>query len=186
MLSALMALDKKETSLTENQKELLRMMHAGMSDKEIAAKTGVAPSTVRHQRFMFREKMLQAKIFLSICELALEKQPRGEELVDIHQGAKMVDERYLVTRSEEEEIISNMFSSLSPLKLKTLSPKEKKKIVILRKISEQFKKDKKYKEKELNAILKEIYEDFATIRRYLIEYGFLERTRDCSEYWRIS
>ncbi|HEX9062442.1 MAG TPA: DUF2087 domain-containing protein, partial [Clostridia bacterium] len=56
-------------------------------------------------------------------------------------------------------------------------------IVILKKISEQFEKNKRYSEKELNHIIKEIYEDFATIRRYLIEYGFMERTNDCKEYW---
>ena len=32
-------------------------------------------------------------------------------------------------------------------------------------------------------ILKRIYEDNATIRRYLIEYGFLDRSKDCSKYW---
>lgn len=26
-------------------------------------------------------------------------------------------------------------------------------------------------------------EDYVTIRRYLIEYGFMERTNDCKEYW---
>jgi len=25
--------------------------------------------------------------------------------------------------------------------------------------------------------------DHATLRRYLIEYGFLERTQDCGTYW---
>ena len=34
-----------------------------------------------------------------------------------------------------------------------------------------------------NSVLKLIYEDYATIRRYLIEYGFMERTNDCKEYW---
>ncbi len=27
------------------------------------------------------------------------------------------------------------------------------------------------------------YDDNATIRRYLIEYGFLDRSKDCSKYW---
>jgi len=190
MLDILTSNDKKYTGITENQKELFKMIYSGMSDNEIAKITGVAPATIRHQRFVFREKAKQAKLYLSIYELALQgaakskTMPNGnEEIIDIHKGAKMVDDRYFVTKAEEQKVISTMFSSLSPLKLKTFSAKEKKKIVILKKIAEQFEMNKRYSEKELNSIIKGIYEDFATIRRYLIEYGFMERTNDCKEYW---
>ena len=63
------------------------------------------------------------------------------------------------------------------------SSKEKKKIVTLQKIIEQFEPGKIYPEKEVNQILKDIYDDFPTIRRYLIEYGFMERSKDCRDYW---
>lgn len=36
---------------------------------------------------------------------------------------------------------------------------------------------------EVNEILKAIYSDFAILRRYLIDYGFMERSRDCTKYW---
>ena len=42
---------------------------------------------------------------------------------------------------------------------------------------------KKYTEKELNTILVESFDDYVTIRRYLIEYGFLDRKKDGSRYW---
>lgn len=35
----------------------------------------------------------------------------------------------------------------------------------------------------MNAVLKEIYNDYATIRRALIDGGFMERAGDCREYW---
>jgi Uncharacterized protein conserved in bacteria len=190
MLDILCSCDKKYTGITENQKELLNMIFSGMTDNEIAKRIGVAPSTVRHQRFAFREKAKQAKLYLAIYELAIQgavgskKLPdKADDIIDVHKGAKMVDDRYFTTKAEGEKILQTMFSSLEPLKLKAFSPKEKKKIVILKKISEQFDKNKRYSEKELNFILKAIYEDFATIRRYLIEYGFMERTNDCKEYW---
>ncbi|HEX2945415.1 MAG TPA: DUF2087 domain-containing protein [Clostridia bacterium] len=189
MLELLVSYDKKYTGLTDNQRDLVKMMHSGMSDNEIAKNTGVTPSTIRHQRFIFREKAKQAKLFLAIYELAFQddikdrKQLNEDRILDVHTGAKMVDDRYFTTEAEEKKILSTMFSSLSPLRLKTFSSKEKKKIVILRKISEQFEKDRRYSEKEVNGIIKVIYEDFVTIRRYLIEYGFMERTNDCKEYW---
>lgn len=190
MLEILTSLNKKYTGITDNQKEILKMIYLGMTDNEIAKKTGVAAATIRHQKYVFREKAKQAKLYLAIYELAHNRAYRdkvvidqSEEIIDIHEGAKMVDERYMITKTEEEKILEAMFSSLSPLKLKVFSSKEKKKIVILKKISEQFEKNKKYSEKEVNAILEQIYEDYATIRRYLIEYGFMNRTNDCKEYW---
>lgn len=192
MLEVLMSQDKRYTGLTDNQKQLLCMMAAGLSDQDIGKKTGTAAATVRHQRFMFKEKAKQAKLYLAIYELAIQGKREGhgsvedkEEFIDLHGGAKMVDDRYDITKEEEETIVSNMFSSLNPLKLINLSPKEKKKIVILKKIAGQFDRDKRYSEKELNSILKDIYGDFATVRRYLIEYGFMDRTKDCSAYWLI-
>jgi hypothetical protein len=189
MLHTLLSYDKKYTGITENQKELLQLMHDGLSDSEIARKSGVAPSTVRHQRFVFREKAKQAKLYLAIFEAAGEALSGGrdraekDELIGVHTGARMVDDRYLITKAEEDKIIASAFESLEPLRLKAFSPKEKKKIVILREISGQFERGVKYSEKEINSVLKPIYEDYATIRRYLIEYGFMERTKDCKEYW---
>lgn len=190
ILDQLMTADKKYTGLTENQILLLKMINSGMADAEIAKKTGVATATIRHQRFTFREKAKQAKLYLAIYELAFcgkesIKKPENEkeEIIEIHKGAKMLDDRYFTTRDEEKQVLETMFSSLSPLKLKTFPAKEKKKIVVLKKISEQFDYKIRYSEKEVNEIIKGIYDDFATIRRYLIEYGFMERTNDCKEYW---
>jgi hypothetical protein len=72
MLDILTSKDKKYTGITENQKELLKMIYSGMTDNEIAKKTQVAPATIRHQRFVFREKAKQAKLFLSIYELTIQ------------------------------------------------------------------------------------------------------------------
>ncbi|WP_313561962.1 DUF2087 domain-containing protein [Ruminiclostridium cellobioparum] len=190
LLELLTSYNKKYTGITDNQKEILEMMYQGMTDNEIAKKTGVAAATIRHQRFVFREKAKQAKLYLAIYELALRGLDKGrihaessDEIIDIHEGARMIDDRYMVTKAEEDKILEAMFTSLSPLKLKVISSKEKKKIVILKKISQQFERNKHYSEKEVNGILKQIHEDFATLRRYLIEYGFMERTNDCKEYW---
>jgi len=193
MIETLMSYDKKYTSLTDNQKELLALMKSGFSDNEIAKKLAVAPSTIRHQRFIFKEKAKQAKLYLAIYELTMQtdkinEKKAGEtqdEIIDIHSGATMIDDRYFTTISEQEKILASVFESLEPLKLKVFSSKEKKKIVILKKIAAQFVRDKRYSEKEINCILEEIYADYATIRRYLIEYGFMGRTNDGKEYWLI-
>ena len=189
VLPALLAADKKYTGCTETQVRILAMMSRGMSDAEIAKEMGVASSTIRHQRFTFRERAKQAKLFLAIFDLATAESGKGrtpdekDHLIEIHEGATMIDERYCTTKEEERQILDAMFASLEPLRLATFPAKEKKKIVVLRRISQEFTSGREYTEKEINAVLREIFPDFATIRRYLIEYGLMDRTRDGHAYW---
>ena len=199
-LAQLLEGDSRYLALTDTQKKLLTLFAAGLPDSEVARRTGVSPSTVRHQRFSFREKAKQAKLYLAAYGLALEESlPSGQrkasgskreagaaaarELVPVQPGAKAVDDRYRTTFAEREAVLQNCFYSLEPLKLKVFSAKEKKKLVILSKIAESFSPGRSYGEREVNDILKGIYEDYVTLQRYLIEYGFLDRDRDGSRYW---
>lgn len=61
--------------------------------------------------------------------------------------------------------------------------KEKKWLVILRWLATRFQPHTRYSEKEINAILKEIHQDYATLRRSLVEYGFMRRERGGGDYW---
>lgn len=189
VLAHLLLEDKKNIGLTDVQKEILHLVSCGYSDTEIAKKTKVAASTIRHTRFILKERAKQAKLYLTLFELATKQKANSkntatQELIEVHTNAKMVDERYSLTVGEEEKIINSCFSSLEPLKLKTFSTKEKRKLVILRKIISLFSNNRTYTEKEVSAILKSVYSDFVTLRRYLIEYGFMERSADGSSYWR--
>ncbi|WP_291650725.1 DUF2087 domain-containing protein [Clostridium sp.] len=65
----LLMLDKKDTGLTEIQKELLDMASSKFSDKEIASNLACSESTVRNIRFSLRERARQARAFLAIMEL---------------------------------------------------------------------------------------------------------------------
>ena len=176
--------DTKYNTLTDKQKELLSLFYSGLSDTEIAKKLAVSASTVRHQKFTFREKAKKAKLYLAIYEHVFENKAVGKDtIIPIHNNAIYYDDRYVITEQEKEHILETSFTSLKPLKLKAFSPKEKKKVVILVKIAEQFERGKKYSEKEVNQILAAIYHDYVTLRRYLVMYGFMERMKDGSKYW---
>ena len=69
------------------------------------------------------------------------------------------DERYMATMEETQKTMDAFFISTEPLVLKSFSSKEKKKLIILRVISEQFKLGRHYSEKEINQVLQGIYED---------------------------
>ena len=56
-------------------------------------------------------------------------------------------------------------------------------MVVLTAIAARFAQGKRYTEREVNEILQPVFFDFATIRRFLIIYGLMNRTRDGSAYW---
>ena len=61
-------------------------------------------------------------------------------------------------------------------KLITIPKKEKNKIPVLQIVLEMLKERSfEFTEKELNEAIKEIYPDYSLIRRYLVDYKFLER-----------
>lgn len=186
MFEYLLHLDKKYTGLSNHQKELLHYFKRGLSDKEIIKQqNGGSPSTVRNHRFKLKEKEKQAKVFLAIMELLNRNSNEKDRnnFVSFHKGAKMVDERYVTTEEEKQKILSTYFKQGLDGSLDSFPSKEKRKLIVLQNIMKRFEPNRKYTEKEINSILKMIYADYVTIRRYLIEYGFMDRSKDCTEYW---
>ncbi|MDF2520590.1 MAG: Transcriptional regulator [Clostridia bacterium] len=183
MFEYLLNMNKKYTGLTEHQQTLLRYFNLGHTDKEIVKLLGGgSTSTVRNHRFSLREREKQAKVFLAIMGLLDKDGDDSKKLLNIHRGATMIDERYAATESEREKFLKTYFDEKLE-KLINFPSKEKRKLVVLQHITGKFESDKKYTEKEVSKILEDIYPDFVTIRRYLIEYGFMERTPDGSAYW---
>lgn len=190
MFEYFLEMGKVYTGLTENQKELMKMFYEGYADKEIAEQTGVtSTSTIRNQRFSMNEKYKQAKIIVAMTELLEEKKIKNkqnrkkENLISIHRTATSIDERYAITQAERDEVIQRYFDDNNNLIVKAFPAKEKKKIIILQHIMKEFVSTRSYKEAEVNEIIKKFYSDYVTVRRYLVQYGFLDRKNDGAEYW---
>lgn len=60
----------------------------------------------------------------------------------------------------------------------------KKKLVVLKWLADKFEMGIKYPEKHVNAIINMYHEDHATLRRYLVDFGFMKREEGI--YWRIN
>lgn len=175
------------TGLTEIQRKLLLMLLKGKNDQEIAKELGIAQSTVRNHRFKIREKEKQAKLFLALMASLEEETNKpiqnsdADTIEEIHSTARMVDDRFNITDKEREKTLATYMTREGALK--QFPAKEKKKIIILSEIIKNFKHDTEYTEQEVNKVLKRIYEeDYPTIRRALIEYGYMDRSDDCSRY----
>lgn len=177
----LMSLDKKLNGLSDVQKEVLALLYRGLPDAEIARTLGKASSTVRNHRFLLRERYREAKLFTALMELL--EAGRVNDFVEYPETLTVHDERAIVTEEERQAILAQHFSSPDGRTLLRLPKKEKKKLVVLKHIAELFEPGRMYTENEVNGILERVYHDHVTIRRYLIEYGFVARTPDCSRYW---
>lgn len=69
-------------------------------------------------------------------------------------------------------------------KLVRLPTKERKWNVIVRWLAMQFDYGVIYTEKQVNVILTGFHEDYATLRRTLIEEGYMRREKGGANYWR--
>ncbi|MGV8982264.1 DUF2087 domain-containing protein [Clostridium sp.] len=179
----LLSLDKKYTGLSEVQSKVLEYSYKGYSDKDIVKIEGNgSESTIRNHRFKLREKEKQAKTFLALMNL-LSKNGASEvnnKFVEIHRRATMVDERYAITEIEKENILKNYILNDKIIKIPR---SEKKKIVILQYLLKKFQRNKRYTEMEVNEIIESVNEDYASLRRYLIQYGFMDREDNGGAYW---
>lgn len=180
----LLHLDKKVTGLTDHQKTLMELFYDGYSDNEVAKSlNATSTSTIRNHRFSLREKQKQAKVFLAVMELLSETMPKKHTFVEIPRSTQKIDDRFAITEQENEKILSVHFKQGLDGPLNSFPLKEKKRIAIIRHIVKSFDASKTYTEKEVNAVLKQFYDDYVLLRRYLIEYGFMDRTADGSSYW---
>lgn len=71
-------------------------------------------------------------------------------------------------------------------RLKTWPAKKEMKIEALKHIATKFEIGRSYTEKEVNAIIElwHTFNDYFLIRRDLVDYHFLSRTRNGSAYWK--
>ena len=182
---ALLALGKKGTGLSDTQRALLAHFHDGLSDREIQPLAGgVSLSTIRNHRFALREKARQAKAQLALMTL-LERgrQDPGSRFIEIPGGKPADDERFDITHGEFDKIVRANFRQGPDGAMSHFPKKQKHKVAVLIHILKRFDPKRRYSQIEVNEILATASEDYTTLRRYMIDYGFLGRTRDGSEYW---
>lgn len=187
VFASLLKMDRKLTGLTDHQKNLMQLFYQGKSDADIKRELGMgSTSTIRNHRFVLKEKERQARILLALMELLKDRDRHAPALLSIHKGALQVDERYNTTLREKEQILKRYFTggaAGSPGRLKTFIMKEKSRLVVLAELARGFEPGRVYSEKEIDLRLKASYDDYVTLRRCLVDYGFLERLPDGSQYW---
>ncbi len=83
--------------------------------------------------------------------------------------------------AEDQKVLKSFFADG---RLKTIPAQETKRILVLRYLLDQcFEEGRSYPEAEVNERLGEFHEDVASLRRYLVDQGFM--TREQGRYRRV-
>jgi len=181
----LLHLKSRYNTLTPKQQDLLTAFASGIKDQELADQLQVAAATIRHQKFTFREKAKQAKLYLAIYESVFAHPDSSDQLIEPPAQATMLDDRWLITEDEIAQTLQQYFNfDQEPIRLKRWPKKQKTIIIVLTRIITEIPIEQPLTEPEINSFLKPVYFDYVTVRRYLIDYGFLQRSTDGREYRR--
>ena len=112
-------------------------------------------------------------------EKAIESLARGQ-----FEGKRLV---YVPEEDQEEDVRKVLKTYLNADgTIRQLPQEGKKMLIILHFILDAFAFGANYTEKEVNTILRRFHTDTATLRRNLIDYGFMARESDGTRYWRIT
>ena len=80
---------------------------------------------------------------------------------------------------DEEAVLRSYFRAG---RLTEVPAKHAKRLIVLTRLALEFEPGVRYPEREVNQILGRFNDDYATLRRYLVDEGLLSRER--GEYWR--
>jgi hypothetical protein len=80
----------------------------------------------------------------------------------------------------DERVLTNFVGQDG--RLRTIPTKHSKLMVVLDRLAQEFEPGRTYPEADVNQILQRFHPDYAALRRYLVENGFM--TREDNMYWR--
>jgi hypothetical protein len=147
---------------------------------QIAEALGIHPSDVnRHLEQLTGSSVVsEADGVYDLNEKAIESLARGQ-----FEGKRPVYE----SKDEKHEDVRKVLKAYlnADGTIRQLPQEGKKMLIILHFILDAFSFDTNYTEKEVNTILRRFHVDTATLRRNLIDYGFMARESDGTRYWRI-
>ena len=85
-----------------------------------------------------------------------------------------------MTSDDDARVLRRFFSADG--RLLDMPVRHLKRRLVLDHVAQRFEPGRRYDWREVDALLKQVYDDHAALRRYLVDDGFLSREGDI--YWR--
>jgi hypothetical protein len=141
-----------------------------LAGHELADRLSLTPPTISHHmrrlvaaRLVHVEPDAQSRIYSL----------RGDAIREI-SGSVLGNEAPQHESEEENAVIRAFFDGV---RLRQIPASRKKRVIVLRRLLELFVPGRSYPESEVNDLLREAHDDVATLRRELVDYGFMVRDR---------
>jgi hypothetical protein len=154
---------------------LAMLAERSRTGKELAELLDVGPPTISHHVAKLeraglvrsrREGQSHIYTFDPAAMRRLAGSPSSPETA-LEPGAAVDKEE-----AERQKVIRGFFAGD---RLKQIPAQRKKRVVVLQHLVQRFDPNRDYPEREVNDILRIAHEDFATLRRELVDYGFMTR-----------
>lgn len=160
------------------------LAHGPLSVEQLAELVGLRPSTVSHHLALLSKVGLvsaRAESYYNVYRLetgALEAMAqRLLRRETLERAADSIDQS-----AYDRKVIANFTTPDGHIKA---FPAQRKKFeAILRYVLQDFEPGVRYSERQVNEILERYHPDTATLRRELVNYGWLKREGGGREYWR--
>ncbi|UHA75885.1 DUF2087 domain-containing protein [Paenibacillus sp. 481] len=166
-------------------KILILLADGELNGQVLAEKLSLTPATITHHAAKLREASLinerreKNTIYFSLNDYFIKNNATAAvNLIyrTTEGGAIDLDENR--TRMKES-VIRNFFTVDG--KLKSVPAQLKKKLIVLEHLIGKLEMGRKYSEQEVNAFIKHVHADFATIRREFIMHQFMFRENEVYE-----
>jgi DNA-binding HxlR family transcriptional regulator len=176
----------------ENRLDMLVLLaERERSVSELAQLTGVTEPTASHHISRLRAvglvhlRALGTQRLYRLNEKALADFKQAVQLVDTipEPTVDIVDPQWIEGLPMEEWERKVLRDYTANGRVTQLPAKFKKYMVIVRWAASKFEQGVDYTEHQVNNILLQVHDDFATLRRDLVEMGFLQRERGGARYW---
>ncbi|MCB9453425.1 MAG: metalloregulator ArsR/SmtB family transcription factor [Anaerolineaceae bacterium] len=176
----------------ENRLTMIRLLNQGEKNvTELAELLGISEPTVSHHLSKLRAAGLvnlrtagNQRIYrLNPSRLNEFKQYAGqiEQLQPFEKPES--DDSWIdaldLGEAERKVLLDYTFNG----RLRKIPRKQGKLLVILDWLAAKFQPGVTYSEKEINTILSEYHPDFASLRRDMVDFGYLRRERAGTAYW---
>lgn len=138
------------------------------SGKQLADKLGLTAATISHH--MRR---------LTDAGIVTEERDSQRHIYSLNQHL-LTSMRTMpppAKQSPEDERARTMRHFLKDGQLISIPASRKQRVIVLQYLLEQFEPGREYPEREVNDLLGAFNEDFATLRRELVDYGYLVRDK---------
>jgi len=154
-----------------------------LSVEQMAEMLSIASSTVSHHLSRLSKAGLvsaRAEGYYNIYQLNAKKlELLSKELLTPEQLPTFV--REVDMDAYDQKVVKNFTNPDGTLK--TIPGQRKKLLAILQYLLPEFESEKRYQEKEVNQILERFHEDYAQLRRDMIDTGLMKRENGI--YWKV-